>query len=136
MLDRVRLKADGSVQVDMLQMLSGDSAAFWHNRDVMRLVYDHLKHPHELYVGTNHGITRFTPDKFKPIPVRNGYQGIEMFPSMTYDWMSDHLHPQPALAAPARARRDSSWATGAASRSIPTGISWWAAAGRRAKSSG
>jgi hypothetical protein len=100
MLDRVRLKADGSVQVDMLQMLSGDSAAFWHNRDVMRLVYDHLKHPHELYVGTNHGITRFTPDKFKPIPVRNGYQGIEMFPSMTYDWMSDHLHPQACSCGP------------------------------------
>jgi ligand-binding sensor domain-containing protein len=95
MLDRVRLNPDGkTVQVDMLQMLSGDSAAFWHNRDVMRMVYDHFKHPHELYVGTNHGITRFTPDKFKPIAVRPGYKGIEIFPPMTYDWMSDHLHPQ------------------------------------------
>ena len=101
MLDRVRVKPDGkTVQVDMLQMLSGDSAAFWHNRDVMRLVYDHFKHPHELFVGTNHGITRFTPDKFKPIEVRPGYPGVEIFPSMTYDWMSDHLHPQACSCGP------------------------------------
>jgi hypothetical protein len=103
MLDRVRLNPDGkTVQVDMLQMLSGDSAAFWHNRDVMRMVYDHFKHPHELYVGTNHGITRFTPDKFKPIAVRPGYKGIEIFPPMTYDWMSDHLHPQACSCGPCK----------------------------------
>ncbi len=101
MLDRVRLNADGkTVQVDMLQMVSGDSAAFWHNRDVMRLVYDHFKHPHELYVGTNHGIDRLTPDNFKPIAVRPGYQGIEIFPANTYDWMSDHLHPQACSCGP------------------------------------
>ena len=101
MLDRVRLSPDGkTLQVDMLQMVSGDGAAFWHNRDVMRLVYDHFKHPHELYVGTNHGIDRLTPDKFKPIAVRQGYPGVEIFPSMTYDWMSDHLHPQACSCGP------------------------------------
>jgi hypothetical protein len=101
MLDRVRLKADGkTLQVDMLQMVSGDSPAFWHNRDVMRLVYDHFKHPHELYVGTNHGMDRMTPDKFKPIEVRAGYSGVEIFPSATYDWMSDHLHPQACSCGP------------------------------------
>jgi len=101
MLDRVRLKADGSVQVDMIQMIAGNSPAFWHNRDVMRLLYDHFKHPHELYVGTNHGIDRLTPDNLKPIPVRQGYNGgIEIFPANTYDWMSDHLHPQACSCGP------------------------------------
>jgi hypothetical protein len=100
MLDRVRLKADGSVQVDMIQMVAGNSPAFWHNRDVMRLLYDHFKHPHELYVGTNHGITRLTPDNFKPIAVRQGYPGVEMWPAATYDWMSDHLHPQTCSCGP------------------------------------
>jgi hypothetical protein len=100
-LDRVKLKADGTIQVDRLQMLSGDSALFWHNRDVMRLVYDHFHHAHELYVGTNHGITRFTPDGYHEIPPQNANHPYpEYWPILTYDWMSDHLHPQACGCGP------------------------------------
>jgi hypothetical protein len=108
-LDRVRLKLDDKgavqgIQVDRLQMMAGNSPAFYHNRDVMRLVYDHFKHPHELFVGTNHGITRFTPDKFHEIPPQkdgNGnVLGPEYYPSLTYDWMSDHVHPQVCACGP------------------------------------
>jgi hypothetical protein len=104
MLDRVRLKDDGTIQVDRLQMMSGDSAEFWHNRDVMRMVYDHFKHPHELYVGTNHGITRFTPDAFHELPAIRGSNGQlvgpEYWPVNTYAWMADHLHPQACSCGP------------------------------------
>jgi hypothetical protein len=104
MVDRVRLKDDGTIQVDRLQMMSGDSAEFWHNRDVMRLVYDHFKHPHELYVGTNHGITRFTPDSFHELPAIRGsngqFVGPQYWPVDTYDWMADHLHPQACACGP------------------------------------
>lgn len=104
MLDRVRFTtaANGNVvlQVDRLQMVAGNSAAFWHNRDVMRLVYDHFKHPHDLYVGTNHGIDKMTPDKFLPTPVKQGYPGAEVWPESTYPWMSDHLHPQVCSCGP------------------------------------
>src|SRR5216683_6583527 len=100
MLDRVRLMSDGSVQVDMIQMLSGDSAAFWHHRDVLRLIYDHFKHPHELYVGTNHGIDRMTPDKFTTPVVNPGYPGEETWAPDTYAWMADHLHPQACSCGP------------------------------------
>jgi len=100
MLDRVTLKPDLSVKVDRLQMVSLVSVAFWHNRDVMRMVYDHFKHPHELYVGTNHGVDRFTPDKFTTPVVQQGYPGEETWPSNTYAWMSDHLHPQACSCGP------------------------------------
>jgi hypothetical protein len=108
-LDRVQLKLDNKgaiqgIQVDRLQMMAGNSAAFYHNRDVMRLVYDHLKHPHELFVGTNHGITRFTPDKFHEIlpqtDTKGNVLGPEYYPALTYDWMSDHLHPQACACGP------------------------------------
>jgi hypothetical protein len=104
MLDRVRLNADGSIHVDRLQMLAGNSTLFWHNRDVMRMVYDHFKHPHELFVGTNHGITRFTPDRFKELPSlrdkKGNLVGPEYWNGLTYDWMSDHLHPQVCSCGP------------------------------------
>ncbi len=105
MLDRVTLNPDSlSIQVDRLQMVSGVSPAFWHNRDIMRLVYDHFKHPHDLYVGTNHGIDKMTPDGF----VRPAVQpnGEVTYPSDTYSWMSDHLHPQVCSCGPCPTDRE------------------------------
>jgi hypothetical protein len=100
MVDRVTLKPDLSIKVDRLQMVSGVTVAFWHNRDVMRLIYDHFKHPHELYVGTNHGIDRMTPDKFTPPVVQQGYPGEEVWSHDTYPWLADHLHPQACSCGP------------------------------------
>ena len=98
MLDRVTLKPDLSLQVDRMQMVSGVSVAFWHNRDVMRLIYDHFKHPHELYVGTNHGIDRMNPDNFTPKPFQAG--GETTYSAETFPWMADHLHPQVCSCGP------------------------------------
>jgi len=93
-LDRVRLNADGSLKVDRLQMVSGDSAEFWHNRTVSRLLFDHFVHPHELYVGTNHGVDRMAPDKYREP------KAAEWFNDVNKEWMADHLHPRVCFHAP------------------------------------
>lgn len=86
-LDRVRLSASG-LAVDRMDLVSSNTAQFWHNRTVQRLLYDHLQHPHELYVGTNHGVDRLWPDKYRA-PAKG-----EWFLAAANEWMSDHLHPQ------------------------------------------
>ena len=87
-LDRVRLLAGGTLQVDRMDLVSSNTAQFWHNRTVQRLLYDHFQHPHELYVGTNHGVDRLWPDKYRA-PAKG-----EWFLKAANEWMSDHLHPQ------------------------------------------
>ena len=91
MLDRVRLKSDGTIEVVRFTMVSGDSTFFWHNRVIERMVYDHFLHPHELYVGTDHGVDKFSPDLWSPLPIPHTYDDWKMHNLV---WMSDHLHPQ------------------------------------------
>jgi hypothetical protein len=86
-VDRVRLKADGTLEVVRFDMVSGRTPMFWHNRIVYRLLYDHFIHKHELYVGTEHGIDKISPDKWFP-PDPHWPYGDYLY------WMSDHLHPR------------------------------------------
>jgi hypothetical protein len=76
------------LQVDRFDLVASSTAEFWHNRTVQRLLYDHFQHPHELYAGTNHGVDRLWPDKYRA-PAKN-----EWFLKAANEWMSDHLHPQ------------------------------------------
>jgi hypothetical protein len=91
-LDRVRLKADKSgklsLEVIRFDMVSNASVVYWHNKTVFKMVYDHFIHPHELYVGTDHGVTKISPDKWKPAV------GWFLSKENQQSWMSDHLHPQ------------------------------------------
>jgi len=88
-LDRVRLKADGTLDVTRFQMVStGMGMMFWHNRTVYRLAYDHFVHPHTLYAGTDHGVDMFYPDKYRD-PNPGEWTGFSI-----QEWMSDHLHVQ------------------------------------------
>lgn len=101
-LDRVRIKADasgrpvldarGNVRIDVVRfdLAAGNSVQFWHDRTVYKMVYDHFTHPHELYVGTEHGVDKISPDLwFPPNP---------SWPFLDYlHWMSDHLHPVACL---------------------------------------
>jgi hypothetical protein len=87
-MDRVRLKADGTLEVVRFDFVSSDTISFWHNRDVERMVYDHFIHRHELYVGTNHGVNKMTPDAWTEVPANQWFK-------INYNaWMADHLHPQ------------------------------------------
>src|SRR5262249_23798895 len=85
-IDRVRLKGNGSLQVDRMDLVSSSSAQFWENRRIERLLYDPARR--ELYAGTNHGVDRIQPDAF-----RNPRPG-EWFLNATREWLSDHLHPR------------------------------------------
>ena len=89
-LDRVRLKPDGSLEAVRFDMVSGESVQFWHNRIVLRMVYDHFINKHELYVGTEHGVNKFSPDKWHPTNPGTWFNS----PENNLQWMSDHLHPQ------------------------------------------
>ncbi len=85
-LDRVRLQPDGTLEVVRFDMVSGNSPAFWHDRTAYRMVYDHFVHKHELYVGTEHGVDKFSPDKY--FPPNKSWPFVD-----NLYWMSDHLHP-------------------------------------------
>ncbi len=87
-LDRVRLGSGGALEVDRFDLVSTDTAEFWHNRTVERLLYDHFIHRGELYVGASHGVDRIWPDKYRA-PDKG-----EWFLKATREWLSDHLHPQ------------------------------------------
>jgi hypothetical protein len=87
-LDRVRLTSAGTLQVDRFDLVSSQTAQYWHNRTVQRLLYDHFHHPRELYAGTNHGVDRIWPDKYRA-PKKS-----EWFLAATSEWLADHLHPQ------------------------------------------
>jgi hypothetical protein len=93
-VDRVQLNADGSITVTRLQMVSSNNIHWWHDRTIMRLVFDHLIHHNELLIGTNHGVDRFVMDKFRePNPG-------EWFNAVQSEWMGDHLHPVACVPPP------------------------------------
>jgi hypothetical protein len=94
-LDRVRVDGRGTLTVDRFDMASGlHGGVYWHNRTVERMIYDHFIHPHELYVGANHGVDLMRPDQFRyPRPG-------EWFDNANLEYMADHLHPRVCYHAP------------------------------------
>ena len=93
-VDRVRLKDDGSIEVVRFDLVSGNTTEFWHCRDIQSMVFDHFVHKHELYVGTEHGIDKLSPDKwFQPMDPATGKPKAWVYTDNQY-WMADHLHPR------------------------------------------
>jgi len=87
-LDRVRLRADGTLEVARFDLASaGFGLNFWENRTIFRMVYDHFQHPHTLYVGADHGVDLILPDKYRP-PNPGEWSGLPIL-----EYMGDHLHP-------------------------------------------
>ena len=86
-MDRVRLREDGTLEVDRFDFVAGrHGAEYWHNRTVRSAAYDHFVHPGTLYVGTNHGVNIIFPDLFRyPKPG-------EWFDAANVEWLGDHLH--------------------------------------------
>jgi len=94
-LDRVRLLPDGSLHVTRFDVVSNNHGLrYWHNRTVMRMAYDHFHHPHDLYVGFNHGVTLLRPDKYRPVG-----QG-EWLDTVYMEYMADHLHARVCKGGP------------------------------------
>jgi hypothetical protein len=95
-LDWVRLNKDGSIAVIRFDMVSNNSVQYWHNKTVWKMVYDHFKNRHELYVGTDHGVDKISADLWKE-PDKDPVTGAPtwfLLPQNQQVWMSDHLHPQ------------------------------------------
>jgi hypothetical protein len=86
-IDRVKVRPDGTLEVTRFDLVANaHGAKYWHDRTVLRLVYDHHVNPHTLYAGTNHGVTILFPDRWRP--PRDG----EWFDLAYQEWMGDHLH--------------------------------------------
>lgn len=94
-IDRVRLQADGTLVVDRFDLVANaHGGRYWHDREIMRLAFDHFAHPHTLYTGTEHGVTMLLPDKYR-LP-RPG----EWYDLAYQEWMGDHLHARVCFDAP------------------------------------
>ena len=100
-VDRVRLKPDGTLQVDRLDLASiKEGMQYWHNRTVYRLVYDHGQiwgkptHHGYLWVGANHGVDMIRTDTIR-LPARDEWPEIA-----NDEWMGDHVHAQVCFHAP------------------------------------
>lgn len=94
-VDRVRLLADGSLEVERFDFAAvRQGGEYWHNRTVRSLLYDHHVHPHTLYVGMNHGVNLVFPDRF-----RRSAPG-EWFDLAYREWMGDHLHARVCKPGP------------------------------------
>lgn len=112
-MDRVRLRADGTLEVDRFDFVAiRHGAEYWHNRTVRSVAYDHFVHPGTLYVGMNHGVNVVFPDRFRhPLPG-------EWFDAANREWMGDHLHarvcqfdpPAPCPANGEEGQRMGDWA--------------------------
>ena len=89
-MDQVRLKPDLKLEVNRYDFHNSNDAHFWETRTITSAVYDHFQHPGELYVGSNHGVTRVQPAKFR-LPAtsaeRSFPEGVEL------EWYADHVHP-------------------------------------------
>src|SRR5438552_2208262 len=62
----------------------------WETRTITSFVYDHFQHPGELYVGSNHGVTRVQPAKFR---VPSTSQERSDPTSVEREYYADHVHP-------------------------------------------
>jgi len=89
-MDQVLLQRDGSLKVNRYDLRNSNDGHYYETRTVMSMVYDHFQQPGNLYVGSNHGITRIVPAKYYPPP------HLDTDPFNTWDerqWYADHVHP-------------------------------------------
>jgi hypothetical protein len=94
-IDRVKLKADGSLQVDRMDLVANQHGGqYWHDRFINRLAYDHLVHGQTLYAATEHGVTILFPDKYR-LPNTGEWYDVAYS-----EWMGDHLHARVCFEKP------------------------------------
>ena len=88
-MDEVLLRKDGTLEVHRYDFHNTNSDYYWETRTIMSLVYDHFQHPGNLYVGSNHGITRVIPSKWR-LPA-NSTEAAQ--PSLVeHEYYADHVH--------------------------------------------
>src|SRR5207237_1617655 len=97
-MDQVLLRSDGTLEARFYDLHNSPPSGFYYEtREVTSMAYDHFQHPGNLYVGSNHGVTRIIPAKYYPPP------HLDTDPFYTGDerqWYADHVHPVTCLRAP------------------------------------
>jgi hypothetical protein len=89
-MDQVILQQDLTLHVNRYDFHNSNDFHYWETRTITSAVYDHFQHPGELYVGSNHGVTRVDPAKFRlpETPAEKAFPyGVEK------EWFGDHVHP-------------------------------------------
>jgi hypothetical protein len=96
-MDQVLLQPDGTLKVNRYDLRNSNDGHFYETRSITSMAYDHFQHPGNLYVGSNHGITRIIPAKY--FPPRHLLDD----PFNTTDekvWYADHVHPVVCIGGP------------------------------------
>ncbi len=96
-MDQVLLQPDGSLKVNRYDLRNSNDGHYYETRTITSMVYDHFQHPGNLYVGSNHGITRIIPAKYFPPP------HLQDDPWNTWyerQWYADHVHPWVCMGGP------------------------------------
>jgi hypothetical protein len=99
-MDQVLLQADGSLKVNRYDLRNTNNGSYYETRTITSMVYDHFQHPGNLYVGSNHGVTRIIPANYFPPPL-----------PLTDDthaergWYADHVHPWTCIGGPCDGNR-------------------------------
>src|ERR1041384_6261970 len=96
-MDQVLLQPDGSLKVNRYDLRNSNDGRYYETRTVMSMVYDHFQHPGNLYVGSNHGITRIIPAKYVPQHIDPNDPGNTQ---QETTWFADHVHAWVCLGAP------------------------------------
>jgi hypothetical protein len=89
-MDQVLLQPDLTLHVNRYDFHNSNDFHYWETRTITSAFYDHFQHPGELYVGSNHGVTRVQPAKFRlpQTPAEKSFPyGVEK------EWYADHVHP-------------------------------------------
>ena len=89
-MDQVILNADGTLEVRRYDLHNSNNGFYYETRTVMSMVYDHFQQPGNLYVGSNHGVTRIVPSKWR-LPKTPGELSNPI--SVEREWYADHVHP-------------------------------------------
>jgi hypothetical protein len=96
-MDQVLVQPDGTLKVNRYDLRNSNDGHYYETRTITSMVYDHFQHPGNLYVGSNHGITRIIPAKYYPPP------HLDTDPFNTWDerqWYADHVHPHTCIGGP------------------------------------
>jgi hypothetical protein len=94
-MDQVLLQADGTLKVNRYDLRNSNDGTYYETRTIMSMVYDHFQHPGNLYVGSNHGVTRIVPAKY--FPPRNP---LDPDTRDEKQWYGDHVHPWVCIDGP------------------------------------
>ena len=96
-LDQVVLRADGTLDVRRYDFHNTNDWHFYETRTIMSGVYDHVFHPGELYVGSNHGVNRVQGDKWRAPKTSSELADPWQ---VEKEYYADHVHPWVCFGGP------------------------------------